>query len=345
MKFKFQVSNEGSCHVCCIQQQKIEIGTNYKAGIMCKMQSKKLKKSLIQNLGWFSITWNNLVINSNTCFYNEEAIHLEIRTELITWMLHLCYKLRFTLKTYHLAIYILDGLLSVSHVEMEDIKLITYLALHLSAKFEESTDKVPSLESVAELFDNEFSLEKLKSSERIILSVFGFALNRHTIYVELEELLQQDIIFCSDLKTSSGKLKLEHTLVWMKNFFDWAKEKLIIKYELYKFHPRVVAVSLIYIALQTIGLNHSMSHLLHSNSVSLKVINDCVNFLQGLCLEQINFQINSFFENYNEETESEDYYKNEYAYKQKSFNDNDQRRTSQSSVYTVDSIIDFSSFK
>lgn len=127
-----------------------------------------------KKLKWNTIDLNNPVINSNTCIFNTYAYHLSARTELINWMHQLSDKLEYSAKTFHLATYLFDGLLSLYEIPFLALRLVTYLALHLSAKLEESTEKIPSLKSVVKLFNHEFTLQEMANTETMIFSAFGY---------------------------------------------------------------------------------------------------------------------------------------------------------------------------
>lgn len=342
MKFKFSVSGKDTVHKCCNQEKVSSDLTHSRITVQCSKQKLHSAPVARAKQAWVPVSPQHPVINSNTCYYNPDAYHLEARDELLTWMLHVSYKLRFGLKTYHLAVHVLDGLLSVYDVEVENVKLVTYIALHLAAKMEESTEKVPGLHSVAELFNYEFTVEKLRSAEMMIFSIFGFGIHKRTILVELEEILHNGVLFCSDIYSN---MNLDFVLRRLNDFFTAARTDLILDYELSKFRPQIVASSLLYISRTSVGLAPWTDHLTSLNDVTQEDMRECISFMLNKYFSNLKVD-----KNVNHKTQTVDELEEEIecqsqdASKENNTGKNDLRKISMSSIYTTDSALNFPSF-
>lgn len=345
MKFKFQHPGKEDVKNCCCQKQANGPLNISKVTVCCINKALKPPFHEPNSKSWVPVSHGSPVINTNTCYYNPEAYHLEARSELLTWMLNVSTKLCYTDKTYHLAVHILDAVLSIYDVEVENVKLVTYIALHLAAKMEESTDKVPSLHSVTQLFNDEFGLEQLKSAEIMVFSIMGYNLHKRTVLVELLHVLRNGVLFCSDI-TAGGNFKSNQAIEWMEKFFNTAQKEIILEYELTKFHPKIIAAALVYTARGSVGIAPWTDHLASINNVSAEEMQICVNFLAfnffGINQEP-NSGIDSKTRSLSEMDDGSNY--QEFCDQEKYRNaKGDQRKVSQSSIYTNDGAVSFSPF-
>lgn len=234
----------------------------------------------IGDIKWRSFDPQCPSITSTTRFYNPGAFHLEVRAELVDWVRQLNSKLGYTLKTFHLAVYIMDGLLSVYEVPVNCIKLVTYLSLYLAAKFEESTEKVKSLDSVTNLFGGEFSFEKIRQTEITILSIFGYGLNRRTFYLEIEELLSRGIVICHEVYSEPRSGATKRLLQDLRDQFNAIEELISLCYEINAFHPRIVAAAAVLLARRSLGLLSWPEWLHRLTGLEMDDLVECVKLLE-----------------------------------------------------------------
>lgn len=194
-------------------------------------------------------------IKKGDCIYNPSAYHLHLRAEIIDWMSGLSAKLRYSAKTLHLSIYLLDGLMSFFEVPDRLIKLATYTALHLAAKFEENGDKIPSFTSVIELFGYEYTMEELTGFETHFFKAFDYYINRRTVYSEIQELLSRGVLCCSDLNDVDTSAEIQLRVSRFKTVVQQLTDTYIKQYQLYSFDPKLIAICIIKTARKFAGMS------------------------------------------------------------------------------------------
>lgn len=266
-------------HEFCVAQSTEDQVSN-KLKLNCIQQFERNISIPYTTIEWVAVDIEKPLITNETCFYNPEPYHLDIRPVLLDWMFELSQKLGYSLKSYNLAVYILDGLLSVYEISFTSIRIVTYMSVHLAAKFEERIDKLPSLASVVELFKGEFSLEKIINIETTILSIFGFSVNRKTVYVELEELIDHGVVFCTDNYFLSGQLALEKVIEQLRRYFDEIKDKLQLSYEIYIYHPKIVASAIVATCRKLCHLDPWPFPLKYITGLLIEDLTECMDFLE-----------------------------------------------------------------
>lgn len=194
------------------------------------------------------------VITKGTSFYNERAYHCDIRLQLLDWLSKPCTKLYYGEKTKHLALYLIDGILSLFNVPEESFKIVAFMALHLAAKLEEPEHKIPTLKAISMIFEGETDLETIRETKLHILSIFDYNITFRTVYVELEEQLWDGVVFCTDFNNLPKHMHEETCLSGLNDTLDEIRTAYLSIYELYKFHPLVTACSIICISRKHQGL-------------------------------------------------------------------------------------------
>lgn len=344
MKFKFPALGNKIGHNCCDKNKAENCLSKPIVKIQCAEQSKCSQQLLSRKLVWEPIDMARRIVSSNTCFYNENAYHLDARHELTTWMLHVSYKLRYSARTYHLGVNLLDALLSCCVVELEHIKIVTYIALHLAAKMEESIDKVPSFASVAELFNYEFNEEQLKIAEVEMFTTLGYSLYRRTALVELEDMLQQGVVFCDEAQIYGQSINLENAFAWANQFLNRVEQEVLLSYNLTKYHPRVVAASLIFIARRTMGMDPWTERLARMTNIYIGNMEACITYLTDNHITYAQSHNNIIHSIDDEIFENEERLadESEDAHKDTKIVNKDSRKISRSSIYTTDGLPNFS---
>lgn len=186
-------------------------------------------------------------------FFSKNAFHKNFRNQLVEWIKGISDKLGFCLSTLHLAITLLDTILTRYSVEEEQVRVLTFMVLFTAAKIEDSDKKLPTLNSVVELFDGEFTVEDFKSCELTILKAMNYSLNIVTPYKFVAFLIYRGSIFKEDFKFKGKKINLEFIKEGFGYFTDNLLEASLMSYCLNEFSSLVVGCCVIALARQYIG--------------------------------------------------------------------------------------------
>lgn len=223
---------------------------------------------------------------SQNRYYNTQAHHLGYRNELIGFVEEISLKLEYSETTFHLALGMLDAILSLYAIDKKQLKMVCFMALNLAAKMEENNSKIPELNAIAQLFENKFDLEDLANCEVLLAKVLGYNMNIKTPYTFITHFLSKGVVSDSDI----GRLSAQHTETKMIEF-----EKLVLLflqisntyYEFYQFTSIAVATSVIACARRLSGFDlcwtHELENLTHVTYSSIK---QCCALLYETAQEQ-----------------------------------------------------------
>lgn len=183
--------------------------------------------------------------------YNQKAFHLSFRSNVVEWLAGLKEKLGFTTATLHLSVAITDFVFAQFAVEGKQIKALAFMSLYIAAKLEEKDEKLPTLDSVVNLFRGEFNRNELAVCETTLFKITGYQLNLQTPYRFVEFLIFRGVVFDSDV-TKEGDVK---GLVEGMDFFLKALLEIsLMSYDLNRFSSLLVACSIIALARKRLGL-------------------------------------------------------------------------------------------
>lgn len=180
---------------------------------------------------------------------------MHLRDEVTAWLRGLAGKLGYTAHTYHLAVYLLDGLLSYFEVAESMVKLATYTALHLAAKLHENGDKVPPFRSILELFEYEYSMQELTGFETHFFQAFDHCVSRKTVYCEIQEMLDRGVLCCADFGALDTLAAIQHKAIKFGSAVQAIADASSELYELHAYEPRFVALAAVIAARECAGLN------------------------------------------------------------------------------------------
>ena len=215
----------------------------------------------------------------NNRYYNAQAHHLTYRAELLGFVEELALKLDYSESTFHLAIGMLDALLSLYAIDRKQIKMVSFMALNLAAKMQENSAKIPELPAIAQLFENQFSTEELVNCEALLTKVLGYSLNIKTPHAFVEYFHSKGIVSNKDLRCRpadqcNDKLEQFEKLV---SFFLQVSNS---HYDFYKYTSVAVATAAIACARKLIGFesvwNKDLENITH---VAFGSIEHCCTML------------------------------------------------------------------
>lgn len=236
------------CKICKAQQSR-------GSSVLCSLTYNTVTSISCENLDGPRQAILTDKFRKGACVYNPEAYHLPVRDEIIAWLRGIANKLGYNPVTYHLGVYLLDGLLSYFDVSNKMIKLATYIAINLAAKLEECYTKIPTMCSVIELFNYEYTMEELTGFETHFFSAFDYYVNRKTVYTEIQMIMDRGVLFCSDFDHTDTPDSIQTKLLLFKSTLNKLTAYVTSVYELYSYDPKLVAMVLVSLARKSAGLS------------------------------------------------------------------------------------------
>lgn len=152
---------------------------------------------------------------------------LEIRSQMVDWMIIVCHKLKQSNHTFFLAIEIIDKVIEKFNFNLssKDLHIIGVVALFIASKFEEIYP-ISMKTLLAKVCHNKYSQQDIISAELLILTKLNYKLPK-TNYIDV---LFQLVNACDNSKQNETYLKqvYSYSLSMTKAvFFDFAlKEKI-----------------------------------------------------------------------------------------------------------------------
>lgn len=191
--------------------------------------------------------------------YVSSAQFVKYRSELLRFLKYLRTRLEYSLRTYYLAVSILDCFLSQYKVENDNLKIFCFMALHMAAKMEENGPKVPELSVIAKLFENKYDVEDIENWEIAITKALNYSLNIRTPYTFVEHFLSKGVVNSMDLNCRS-EAQAESQI---SNFEKVVMDLLDLTsshYDFNNFSPMSVACAVIACARKSIGIKNTWTN-------------------------------------------------------------------------------------
>lgn len=228
-----------------------------------------------------SILENMIAKQGKNRYFNKKAFHLSFRAKLIEWLTGISLKLNFNRATTHLAISIVDVVLSLYEVKEKQIKLITFISLYMAAKMEDKDTSLPSLESVTELFDFEFDQEDFENCEKMIFKILNYNLNIQSPIKFTSFFVYRGVVFDSDLPEGMSENNIKGLMTGFNYFLEVYLDASVMCYEMYRFTSIAVASAVIACARRASGLKACWNKKLDSLTlISWESIEECVILLE-----------------------------------------------------------------
>lgn len=176
--------------------------------------------------------------------YKPQAHFIKYRIELLGFMRYLIDRLQYSQCTFYLGVGILDTVLSQFKVGNDKLKLVCFMALHMAAKMEESSDKIPELSIIVKLFENLFNFEEMQEWEINILRSLGYNMYLKTPFTFIEYFLSRGVVNKSELQREVAS-ELEEEINKFENKIMQITELSAKDYYFNSFSPVVVASAII----------------------------------------------------------------------------------------------------
>lgn len=107
-------------------------------------------------------------------FYNQEASHLVVRPDIISFMKKIHQKFQKGPEILHKAVVLMDSVFSRHQVSFEKIELIVLLCLHLASKFDESFSNYDPERSFFKYAQRSYSFEDIINLEKQLVRILDF---------------------------------------------------------------------------------------------------------------------------------------------------------------------------
>eukprot|EP01017_Pseudomicrothorax_dubius_P047053 TRINITY_DN838_c0_g1_i1.p1 TRINITY_DN838_c0_g1~~TRINITY_DN838_c0_g1_i1.p1 ORF type:complete len:542 (-),score=106.84 TRINITY_DN838_c0_g1_i1:405-2030(-) len=191
----------------CTHQQSIFIhsfyycqncGLNLSKNLVCKDKSFKTER---MNYGpYFNPT--KVLEHMLTRKVEKPSIsqpeYLMIRPKIVEWMFDNGQRLKYTLNTIHIAIYMLDVYIGKNPSDISSIYLYAVTALLVGAKSCELDMRIPFISKLKRVTNVTFQTSDIKRAELRICEAFNWNLQNCTMIDILEFYLSQGVVFSSD---------------------------------------------------------------------------------------------------------------------------------------------------
>ena len=115
--------------------------------------------------------------------YSPDAFHLLFRPVLIDWLEKTARKLDLCAPTIHLAVAILDIVLSGYAIPEDKMEIMVFTALNMAGKMNDRDERLPCLKDVPAYFNKDIRLSDLESCEKVVFEVLGFNSNIQTPFL------------------------------------------------------------------------------------------------------------------------------------------------------------------
>lgn len=225
------------CTVCGVFMSKAKAGPTY-------YRSEQYKLIDVYKMDFHSILTQMIRKQNVGRHYNPQAKYIKSRKELLDFVEYLAEKLEFSQCTYHLAIGVLDALLTQFAVDRSQIKLVCFMSLQVAAKMEEHNEKVPEVQTIRKLFQNKFDNEDINTCEIMIAKSLNYNFNLKTPFAFIEYFFSKGVVSDFDIgrvytKLASDKLGCFERAVM--RFLDIST----LDYDFYAFDPITIAAACI----------------------------------------------------------------------------------------------------
>lgn len=216
-------------------------------------------------------------------FFNMDSCHIEVRPDLIDFVTDIGSELGFRDLTINSAIAIFDAVFSLYFIKKQQMKMVAYVSLHLSAKMHENNNKIPKLSTICQLFQNAYTLSELEECERSLFKILNYRMDVTTPLAFVELFLSRGLISSKDKKSFGkrlGKKQFEHKLNRFENLVYHYINLSNAYYEFYQFTPVAIATSAILCARKEMGFEEYWPwHVQELTGINLESIVKCAESL------------------------------------------------------------------
>ena len=136
--------------------------------------------------------------------YNRRACHLALRDEMLSFIDEAACKLTYSESTHHLAVTLLDSLMSLYDVESRMLKLFGFMSLYLAAKLHEKAEALPSFTGIVKMFNDVYALEEVRECESMFVKALHYRLDAKTPYTFIDYFFTRGVLSDDDVSHFTG---------------------------------------------------------------------------------------------------------------------------------------------
>ncbi|XP_071551157.1 cyclin-J isoform X3 [Panulirus ornatus] len=125
--------------------------------------------------------------------YNGNSPQLSMRGTLIEFLCLVSERLKLSVATTHLSVYLLDRFMDAHHISDNQLRLTALTAILLAAKFEEKDLNVPRIPELNAFASNRYSIAIFNSMEAFMLKFFNWNVGTVTVAHFAEFYLMQGV--------------------------------------------------------------------------------------------------------------------------------------------------------
>ena len=214
-------------------------------------------------------------------YFNIALKDLISRGCIIDWIKRLCDNFSFSIQCFHLSVAIFDAILSLYKMPEEQLKLLAFIAVYLSAKKLEREDKIPIVKNIVLFFQNEFTKEDFANYETFIVQIFNWNLNLRTPYTFASFFFSKGVLSTDDLEMSDCDMPEQEIARKLQNLILELVEASLKNYEFYAYTPIAIAASAIALARTILGFRTWNCDLEALTWISWDSIKECTEKLRS----------------------------------------------------------------
>lgn len=215
-------------------------------------------------------------------FYNQEAFHLPVRLNLVDWLEKTAKKYNLNASTVHLAVAIIDVVLSDYAISVDSMEIMIFTALNIAGKMEDRDERLPHLDDVPHIFQKPITLSDLETCERIVFRVLNFNANIQTPLRFANYFASVGAISNQELNGRCATALISEFERLMSLFTSAS----LRRYEFCQFEAVKVGAAIIAAARKALGLTEPWTkHLERISNVSRYDLQDCLKILDNVAAE------------------------------------------------------------
>ena len=225
---------------------------------------------------------------SEEIIYSETASYLAARVEIILYVEEICKNFNYGLRTYYLAIYLVDRLLSRNNAKKPELDLICLITVNIAAKQHETRYRLPKFADLVEAFSGKYDISTVRDYEITVLRLLNFRIYAVTVYDIVLNFIEIGHI-SNDNSNRKLNQKNNSIIRKLKNVASMFVELTVNEYVFYMFPVTVLAASCLINATRMLGVESlwapHIKWLFNENSCQIEC---CAELLESFTLRVSN---------------------------------------------------------
>lgn len=209
-------------------------------------------------------------------FYNISFKDFEARQNCLNNIRTCCRELKLSEACFHNSVGVFDAVLSVLQIQKDQLKLLSYLAIYISAKYVDNEVKIPKMDYFVNFLEGKFSRQDFVQYELSIIENFKWQLSLRTPYIFLNFFFSLGVVSASELPNDMSQETCLKFVEELQNRAIELAEASLNGYVFYKFTSVGIATSALALARGMFGLSPLNEDLESMTYVRWEAIQECV---------------------------------------------------------------------